>query len=68
MRVTVHTDKGTFVGKHSPNTPTEKQIQEAKEALQAAADNASYFSLLTDEGIVVLGGDLLKNAVFVLGE
>ena len=68
MRVTIHTDKGTFIGKHSPDMPTERQIQEAKDALQAAADNASYFSLLTDEGIVVLGGDLLKTAGFVLGE
>lgn len=64
MRLTIHTERGTFDGMDVELK--NEEIEESVELLEMVASGAKYFKLDTNNGYVVLAGDLLKTAAFVV--
>ena len=64
MKITVHTDKGTFEGIGENVTP--EQISRVKKALGELASSGTHLTFDTDTGFVVIPGEVLKRAVIVV--
>ena len=64
MKLTVHTERGTFTSKAIDPTP--EQAEQLQNLIETIAAKGTYFKLDTATGYVVLGKDLLSTAAFVV--
>lgn len=65
MKLTVHTERGTFTSKQQDRV-TEDQAATLKDLLKNVSADGNHFILDTDSGYVVLGRGLLLTAAFVV--
>ena len=66
MKLTIHTERGVFVG--LPFESQKHQDDVANCVEEAVNGMAISFSMMTENGNVLIGKGLIKTAVFVFGE
>lgn len=64
MQLTIHTERGDYTSKISDVTAD--QADQVREQLQISIEKGTYFRLETETGYVIISGNLLRNAVFVV--
>ena len=64
MRLTIHTERGSFTSKEMTGSENEKQ--ELKGQLLRGAESPGYFSMETETGYVVIANELMRTAAVVV--
>ncbi len=66
MKITIHTERGTFCGKESEDESPEG-LAELRTAVQSAVSgDGTQITLETDNGFIVIGKQLLTTSVVVV--
>lgn len=64
MRLTIHTERGTYSTKSADLTPEE--AEQLRSLIEKGAEDGALFEIETNTGYVVLSKGLLHTAAFVV--